>query len=100
MGIVDIVRTVFAEVDPPATVDGANEQTMPSGRFEQEKETGELNDPVCGTTATLTSADWERAMVRVDGDAVRLTVPGPQFGLYVTGPEIWFLKPGLPIACA
>ncbi len=73
---------------------------MPSGRFEQEKETGALNGPVCGTAATLTLADCKRGMVSVDGDAVRLTVPGPQFGLYATGPDIWFLKPGLPMACA
>jgi hypothetical protein len=73
---------------------------MPSGRFEQEKETGELNGPACGIAAIFTLADCARAMVKAEGDAVRITIPGPQFGLYVTGPDIWFLKPALPIACA
>ncbi len=47
-----MVRTVLAEADPAMTLTGENEQLMPSGRFEQEKETGLTNDPDCRVTAT------------------------------------------------
>jgi len=101
MGTVEMVRMVLAETEPLATLDGANEQAMPSGRFEHEKETGLLNDPVCRTAATWILLDCPRAIVVLAGDVVKFTAfPGePQFGLYVTGPDIWFLKPGLPTAC-
>jgi len=63
---------------------------MPSGRFEQEKETMLLNDPACGTAVTWTLRDWPRAMVNADGAAVKFTpFPGlPQFVLYATGLDI------------
>jgi hypothetical protein len=95
-----MVRTVLAEAEPLGTLDGENEQAMPAGRFEQEKETALLNDPVCGTTTIWTLPDWPRDMVKLGGDAVKYAAsPGPQFALYATGPDIWFLKPGLPIDC-
>jgi len=94
-----MVRTVLAEADPAMTLAGENEQLMPSGRFEQEKETGLTNDPDCRVTATwmLPACPW--GMVNADGDAVTFATPGPQFALYATRFDIWFFRPGFPIAC-
>jgi len=74
---VETVRTVLPEAESGVNVLGANEQVIPLGRLEHEKDTGLSNEPESDVTVTLVLADCPELIVAAEGDAAKaiLVVP-------------------------
>jgi hypothetical protein len=88
--------------------DGENEQTVPAGRFEHERETELVNDPETGVTVTSELADFPAATFRDVGVAPSVILPdgggggggGPEHcAANFTALDILLLSVGFPTAC-